>query len=83
MVNPFHINEIIISYIDSSRIWENPYPGQIRLTGGTYSNEGLLEIYCNGQWGTVCDDGFDSTDARVACNQLGYNYYSDYDHLSM
>ena len=74
---------IIIMYIiDSTRIWDSPITGNIRLTGGTYSNQGLLEIYCNSEWGTVCDDTFTSSDAIVSCRQLGYDYYNDYDHLS-
>ena len=68
---------------DITRIWNNPFPGDIRLTGGNYSNEGLLEVYCNGEWGTVCDNSFSNTDARVACRQLGYNNYTGYDHLSL
>ncbi|XP_019856379.1 PREDICTED: lysyl oxidase homolog 2-like [Amphimedon queenslandica] len=55
----------------------------IRLQGGAYSNEGRVEVYCNGRWGTICDDGFSSTDARTVCKQLGYSYYSRYDHLSL
>uniref|UniRef100_A0A1X7VF72 SRCR domain-containing protein n=1 Tax=Amphimedon queenslandica TaxID=400682 RepID=A0A1X7VF72_AMPQE len=62
----------------TTRIWNNPYPGQIRLQGGTYSSYGRLEVYCNGQWGTVCDDSFGSADARAACRQLGYSDYSTY-----
>uniref|UniRef100_A0A1X7U8B7 SRCR domain-containing protein n=1 Tax=Amphimedon queenslandica TaxID=400682 RepID=A0A1X7U8B7_AMPQE len=62
----------------TTRIWNNPYSGQIHLVGGNYSSYGRLEVYCNGQWGTVCDDTFGSTDARVACRQLGYSDYSTY-----
>ena len=68
--------------IDSTRIWDSPTGGDIRLTGGIYSNQGLLEVYCNGEWGTVCDDFFGITEANVACSQLGYNDYSAYDHLT-
>ena len=69
---------------DTTRIWNSsPFAGMIRLQGGSYSNEGRVEVYCNGQWGTICDDGFGSTDARTICKQLGYNYYYRYDHLSL
>ena len=44
--------------------------GDLRLADGTES-EGRLEIWRNGQWGTVCDDLFDRRDASVACLQLG------------
>ena len=43
--------------------------GDLRLVSGT---EGLLEICNNEEWGTVCDDFWDDTDASVACYQLGY-----------
>ena len=55
--------------------------GALRLVGSSYSYRGRLEIYYNGVWGTVCDDGFSGTDARVACRQLGYSGYSRYGNV--
>ena len=52
--------------------------GNLRLVGGTLTDEdgnlceGRLEIYYNGEWGTICDDYWTGNDADVACRALGF-----------
>lgn len=46
--------------------------GALRIVGGPNTTTGRLEIFFNGLWGSVCDDGWSHAEADVACRQMGY-----------
>ena len=50
---------------------------KVRIVGSGECNriEGRVEVYDSAHdvWGTVCDDGWSTNNARVVCNQLIYS----------
>ena len=47
--------------------------GSIRLRDSTGSMNGRVEVCLNGDWGTVCHDGWSTVDSNIACRQLGFS----------
>ena len=50
--------------------------------------KGLAQIYCNGEWGTICGDnyyyyGIGDIEADTVCRQLGYTGSSSTGHLDL
>ena len=49
------------------------------MNTGSTKFGGRLEFYYNREWGTVCNAGWSTSDATVACRQLGFLKVSDSD----
>ena len=67
-----HFCAWIILILVAHLSFSNCTTGEIRLTDGTTQYEGRVEVCINGVWGTVCDSGWDTTEAYAVCHQLGY-----------
>ncbi|XP_068737065.1 uncharacterized protein [Montipora capricornis] len=71
-------NNLFITFItDNSVVWNGfaasyHVANSIRLEGGTTPLEGRVEIFRENQWGTVCDDIWQTNTGHVVCRQLGF-----------
>uniref|UniRef100_A0A4W6E315 Soluble scavenger receptor cysteine-rich domain-containing protein SSC5D n=1 Tax=Lates calcarifer TaxID=8187 RepID=A0A4W6E315_LATCA len=46
------------------------YSKAIRLINGTHRCAGRVEVFHDGQWGTICDDRWGIQEAAVACREM-------------
>ena len=52
--------------------------GEVQLVSSSNPLEGRVEVCINRAWGTICDNGFNTEDATVICNQLEVPYISEF-----
>jgi deleted-in-malignant-brain-tumors protein 1 len=45
---------------------------KVRLVGGPDSHEGRVEVFYEGEWGSICDDKWNLRDGHVICRMLGF-----------
>ena len=49
-----------------------PYEGEVRLVGGAYASEGVVEINLHHSWARICSTDMELGLAGTICRQLGY-----------
>ena len=52
--------------------------GSVRLTGGQLEGTGNVLLYVKGEWGAVCDDGWNLEAAHVVCKAIGHPFALGY-----
>ncbi|XP_028407122.1 antigen WC1.1-like [Dendronephthya gigantea] len=53
-----------------AKLAKNSSSPRVRLVAGRSSLEGVVEVYHDGVWGTICADGWTDSNADVICKEL-------------
>lgn len=66
--------QLITLYFDSCTDFNDSIcrTGDVRLVNESTNNLGRADVCIGNEWGTIVRTGFDHTEARVICRQLGY-----------
>ncbi|XP_011409192.2 PREDICTED: neurotrypsin-like [Amphimedon queenslandica] len=68
-------NDASVFCMSNTTQYSNCTDGDVRLIGGSTSNEGNVQICYKNTWGSVCDDSWGTADSNVVCRQLGLQPY--------
>lgn len=66
----YYIYSTLGVIVDTTVMCKN---GDVRLSGGATENSGRVELCTDNQWGAICDDDWDESEATVVCRQLQYS----------
>ncbi|XP_013393889.1 scavenger receptor cysteine-rich type 1 protein M130 [Lingula anatina] len=69
-LNTMFLVILVISWIP--RDIQGQTDGDVRIRDGDTQYQGRVEIYHNGEWRRVCEEGWGINDAKVVCGQLGF-----------
>ena len=70
----FILHCVYLIYLAPVRLIDESGDGHAVYTDEVqFSSRGRVEVLMNGEWHTVCSQGFGFKEANVVCNQLGLN----------